>query len=75
MSRARHAALTRFATAEWGTVRGEAAGFLADYLVGTPGLATRYDTLLAQHGEKWLRVLDEVAAAHNLRTATMAFAD
>ena len=75
MSRARHAALTRFATAEWGTVRGEAAGFLADYLDGAPGLASRHDALLSRHGEKWLRVLDEVAAAHNLRTATMAFAD
>ena len=75
MSRARHAALQRFAMAEYGTLRGESAGFLADYLVGAPGLATRHDQLLASHGERWLKVLDEVAAAHNLRTATMAFAD
>jgi hypothetical protein len=75
MSNARHAALKRFAMAEYGTIRGQAAGFLADYVVGSPGLATRHDQMLAKHGEKWLTVLDEVAAAHNLRTATMAFAD
>lgn len=72
---AKHAALVRFATAEFGTLRGKAAGFLADYLAGAPGLATRYDDLLHAHGEKWLSNLDDVAHAHGLRTATMAFAD
>jgi hypothetical protein len=73
MSLAKHKALVRFATAEFGTVRGEAAQFLADYLEGQAGLGARHDALLARHGERWLQVLDDVASAHSLRTATMHF--
>lgn len=73
MSQAKYKALVRFATAEFGTVRGEAAQFLADHLAGQAGLGARHDEMLARFGEKWLRTLDDVAAAHNLRTATMSW--
>lgn len=67
----RYKALTRFATAEFGTLRGEAASFLADWMAGEPGLEPRYQQLLGEHGDRWLKVLGEVASAHGLRPATM----